>query len=107
MRISDWSSDVCSSDLGLYLIQQRLCQAQAGIGQLQGHLLVTHALGKAGLVAIEQRRLGRHLARLLEHLLDEQGLELLRHLALSLTGFLRAGGDALLQALASDEITRR
>src|SRR3546814_18844775 len=43
MRISDWSSDVCSSDLLLQVVQQRV---EPGVGK-RGRIAVHHASRRA------------------------------------------------------------
>src|SRR3546814_979422 len=48
MRISDWSSDVCSSDLHVLAITQAICEYRRGQG-IDGPLFLgidTHALSK-------------------------------------------------------------
>src|SRR5690606_23657148 len=90
----------------LDLIQQRLGQAYARFGPLQGHLLVAHAMGQPRLLAVVSARRHRNLPGMLEHLLDEQGLELLHDLFL---GLRRSAGvaHAPLQAVQAAEIQRR
>src|SRR3546814_18189242 len=41
MRISDWSSDVCSSDLALALAQSRILCLQDGLQEVVQHRLLT------------------------------------------------------------------
>src|SRR3546814_9887367 len=71
MRISDWSSDVCSSDLGVAGISRCTCRSGAGRhrhGQRPRLRRVAHAEVRAALVADLQRdlaavgRLHRHAA---------------------------------------------
>src|SRR3546814_9686526 len=42
MRISDWSSDVCSSDLGLHLFEQRLLPGPGWKVTMDGYLEAYH-----------------------------------------------------------------
>src|SRR3546814_17598364 len=59
MRISDWSSDVCSSDLGLVIgiVKRRRQQdhIEQAVGQLFPALLVELARGEAGPGALDER----------------------------------------------------
>src|SRR3546814_5532572 len=64
MRISDWSSDVCSSDLGVRKTRRHLCVDARG---LQRH-------GKALLDRRPRRPLGKPQRRRALGLLDEFGL---------------------------------
>src|SRR3546814_15484362 len=51
MRISDWSSDVCSSDLAADQRQQVAGQIVTGLGEQAGHL----AVGQCGLADLAER----------------------------------------------------
>src|SRR3546814_4901827 len=63
MRISDWSSDVCSSDLGALIDQDT--EVQSPIEQLHGLAGAVDALGHAAPIA------GRALAEIQQDALDE------------------------------------
>src|SRR3546814_8788010 len=94
MRISDWSSDVCSSDLVEFLarriagdLHQLAALGQRGIGIGQDALLVATVLG--AVVGIEMRDPRRQGDRAMEDrfdFLEHRGLLLPR----SLTGLRRA-----------------
>src|SRR3546814_7981758 len=67
MRISDWSSDVCSSDLGLQRHGLAAAQALVG-GDDQLRLAVAHAVGDGvGGEAAEHHRVDRADARAGQH----------------------------------------
>src|SRR3546814_7101718 len=67
MRISDWSSDVCSSDLELHLdLSGRRGSLKSLVDVLNHHLLDAYAAGKRVVVIIdeaqersEERRVGK------------------------------------------------
>src|SRR3546814_10804322 len=69
MRISDWSSDVCSSDLRAQRAQRRAVdprQHVAGV-RLVGELQVRTVVAAVELVAASQQVLVEPLQRLLQH----------------------------------------
>src|SRR3546814_5966923 len=92
MRISDWSSDVCSSDLGEPLAERR---RQDGYRGLRHRLVVRHHPGAA---EIADRRFGRaaHRGRRLR---DARGAVLKQ---LAYFGRLRAQIDLYLGAVGDD-----
>src|SRR3546814_11575341 len=58
MRISDWSSDVCSSDLGDQRVGQQLQQPVVGVEHVQA--LPRHAAGAGHAVRQRGRAFARH-----------------------------------------------
>src|SRR3546814_14608057 len=65
MRISDWSSDVCSSDLGLALVTQRQGNDRiGGTGASAHHALWIAGPGTATVPAALGQRPGVHQPRL-------------------------------------------
>src|SRR3546814_6796253 len=70
MRISDWSSDVCSSDLEVAIGERVERECRGERAHRRRHLLGRHpALGGAGLVILAHRRCAA-IERLLLHLDD-------------------------------------
>src|SRR3546814_4539469 len=54
MRISDWSSDVCSSDLPVGTEVESSLRAIGGLGYLEGSFLVVAGPALLGLAALQQ-----------------------------------------------------
>src|SRR3546814_11516741 len=64
MRISDWSSDVCSSDLGASTEEQRLVQAHTPFAQGADHALVRGSRARGDQGRADRRILARRISRL-------------------------------------------
>src|SRR3546814_11221762 len=91
MRISDWSSDVCSSDLELRLVG---CQIKCRVGNVPG---VAHLPHRHPRVALgDQRRGVAALALSREADLDQRRVHLARHH--------RVAADALSRVLHGDAL---
>src|SRR3546814_13686002 len=54
MRISDWSSDVCSSDLGLYYLSMER-EGEPGEGMLLSDMIEVHQALNVGAVTLHSR----------------------------------------------------
>src|SRR3546814_3799426 len=69
MRISDWSSDVCSSDLAAMSKQTRRFKVDAGCEQLRQGLMQVRKSGLAAAVAGERQ----HVVLAAQRIADERG----------------------------------
>src|SRR3546814_6762164 len=83
MRISDWSSDVCSSDLGLLFVPRDLFLPLVALLRFQGH-----GRDGASLQPREGDRLSRHFAIAIFTFVDaaQRCVDLGDQLALAVTG---------------------
>src|SRR3546814_12123798 len=87
MRISDWSSDVCSSDLGLLFVPRDLFLPLVALLRFQGH-----GRDGASLQPREGDRLSRHFAIAIFTFVDaaQRCVDLGDQLALAVTGTKRS-----------------
>src|SRR3546814_13851977 len=98
MRISDWSSDVCSSDLAAYLVLIGLAGAVARMvggdyGELAQGLFLCVALGAGGLLFLSARARAWLSVTISKHVLDRKRVVLGKSVSVRLD----FGGRRILQ----------
>src|SRR3546814_10650910 len=76
MRIIDWSSDVCSSDLGIVLHCLHFCGGAQSVRNALGGPLIVRGEAHADMAVVEDRVVGAvSLLDLIERLRDEECLQ--------------------------------